>query len=312
MFRRVYGESYHAAVIDEHTGGSFIQHQIRSGAWIACVCANEEGEVVAHGALLPNGNGWRIARILVDQSAKGCGSKVTDALLSFADKSLGARASVVAESVTSHHGSQKIFEKRSFFPLSILVSKFLDYFGNGHRESVLVMGRGVATTAGAVFVPDAIAPMVQEILSWHELSTQVRGHQDACGTELPADGPPVRHSSFDPHMELGRIALGAGASASDYRNERGDMLKNNPAFVELKVEIATPTGYVLAQQALADGFIFAGIEPHQDGVWLLLQHVRDGIVGGIEPLSFENPRLSEQHKERANRLKQFIGQATRG
>lgn len=312
LFRRVYGENYHAAVTDEKTGGSFIQGQIESGAWIACVCPNGDGEVVAHGALLPNGDGWRLARILVDDCAKGCGSRITDELLSFADKSPGVRASVVAESVTSHGGSQKIFEDRRFRPLSILVSKFLDYFGSGHRESVLVMGRGVTTTAGAVYVPDAVAPMVREIFSWHEITTNVLGRQEGCGTQLPADGSPIRQSSFDSHMELGRIALGAGALLCDYAEERGAMLAKDPAFVELKIEVATPTGFALAQKALADGFVFAGVEPHHDGVWLLLQRTRQGIVEGLESLSFEKPKLSDDHKQRANRLKHFISELVRG
>lgn len=312
MFRRMYGESYHAAVIDEDTGGSFIKSQIESGAWIACVVPNEDGEVVAHGALLPNGNGWRIARILVDERAKGCGSKITDELLRFADTSLGARASVIAESVTSHGGSQKIFDDRGFLPLSLLAGKFLDYFGTGDRESVVVMGRGVSTTAGAVYVPEVVAPMVRKIFAWHNLATEVREHQDACGTQLPADGSPIRYSSFDSHMALGRIALGAGALPADYESERDAMFGNDPAFVELKIEVATPTGHAIAQQALADGFTGAGVEPHHDGVWLLLQHTRDGIGEAISSVSFEKPRLSEDHKQRANRLKSLIVESMRG
>lgn len=312
MFRGVYGVSYHAAIIDEDTGGSFIQSQIESGAWIACICRDADGRVVAHGALLPNGGGWRIARILVDEGAKGCGSKITDELLRFADKSLGGRASVIAESVTSHGGSQKIFEDRGFLPLSLLGSKFLDYFGTGNRESVLVMGRGVSTTAGAVYVPDAVAPIVREMLTWHDLTTEVRGHQDGCGTELPADSSSIHLSSFDPHMELGRIALGAGALPADYLVEREVMFAKDPAFVELKIEVATPTGYALTQQALADGFIGAGIEPHHDGVWLLLQYAREGSGESIKAVSFEKPRLSDEHKQRAIRLKSLIMQSIDG
>ena len=271
LFHKLYGEQYHRSVTKTPQS---VQRSIEEGSWIACVYTRPTGEVVAHGALLRIQESWRLARVLVDESARGLGlgEDLTETLLSHADSlSDDGTSPIVTESVTAHHGTQRIFAKAGFRPLGLLVSKFNDYFNTGYRESAVLMGRAITTSAEAVFVPSAIAPVVSEIFQWHGIATQVRTGRDRCGTALSSQKSSGVSFALDDHMSIARLALAAGSDLSDLDGLVNKAQAADAAYIELKIEVSTPDGYALAQKALAQQFTFAGVEPHRDGVWLILQ-----------------------------------------
>jgi len=297
LFDRVYGEQYHRSVTkNPHS----VQRSIEEGSWVACVYTEQNGDVVAHGALLRNQGSDRLARVLVDESARGLGlgEKLTDTLLSHADRgSYEGEAPIVTESVTAHHGTQRIFAKAGFRPLGLLVSKFNDYFNTGYRESAVLMGRAVTTSAEAVFVSSAIAPIVKEIFKWHGITTKVRTGRDRCGTALSSHKNSGVSFAFDEHMRIARLALGGGADLNNLEGLVNQARIATPAFIELKIEISTPDGYAIAKKALDNQFTFAGVEPHRDGVWLLLQQASN-IAQRAAALTFAS--------EEANYLQSII------
>lgn len=287
LFRGAYGDNYHRTVTRDP---GWIQGEINAGRWIACVVADSTDGVVAHGALLNNGGNLRLARVLVAESVRGLGlaSKITTAILEEADRrGQGERASpVVTESVTTHRGSQKIFTEHDFKPLGLLISKFSDYFHTGHRESVLLMGRAVVSGVDAIYVPRSIAPVVKEILGWHQLSTEVRDEASACGRSWHrCEGGSSTTASFDPHMSILRVTLGGAPTLEDYRTIKSEPGQLSPAFTELKIEVASPSGCAVALEAQRDGFVFGGIEPNAKGVWLLLQKSSEDIAERASVLS---------------------------
>lgn len=298
LFDRAYGARYHQSVTNDP---SSVKRSIEQGSWVACVYRDDaSGGVVAHGALLRSGDQWRLARVLVDQSARGLGlgDKLTVALLGYADSQSDEIASpVVTESVTAHHGTQKIFAEVDFVPLGLLVSKFNDYFNTGHRESAVLMGRAVTTKAERVFVPSSVAPLVEEIFRWHNITTGVKTGDDRCGTQIGTNLPGAASFAFDSHMSIARISVGAAADIHELTKLIDKAREEEAIFTELKVEVSTPDGYALSETAISQGFVFAGIEPHRNGVWLILQS-GEGIAERAAHLNLFSPE--------ARRLQEFI------
>ena len=272
LFRDAYGDKYHRTVTNNP---EWIQEEINSDRWIACIVADSTNTVVAHGALLNNGGNLRLARVLVAESARGLGlaSIITSAMLEEADRRgrAGIVSPVITESVTTHCGTQKIFAENDFKPLGLLVSKFADYFGVGHRESVLLMGRAVSSGVDAIYVPSSMAPVAKEILGWHQLLTDVRDEASACGRTWHCEGRSSTTATFDAHMSILRVAIAGTPNLEDYRAKRAEGEQLSPEFTELKIEVASPSGCAVALEAQRDGFVFGGIEPHAEGVWLILQ-----------------------------------------
>jgi hypothetical protein len=282
LFRRQYGDQYHRDVL---YNPSSISDAVEAGKWLAAVVLDSDGTTVAHGALLRGEQGVKLARIVVDSSARGrhLAERITDALLDHAVASGGGFAPVLTESVTTHPVTQRLFISRGFEPLGVCVHKFLDYFQTGQRESVLVMGRDLSSSSRVLYVPEQFKGLCSYISDLHSLRAEV---------VVPPEVVSVSDSvelkvRCDPYVGCGGVDVPVGAVPSHQllsgilHRLRDQQIK----FVDGRVRLDDPCARSCIDTFLGLGFSFGYLEPCRGGTNLVMQWSAEPLHPRLESLA---------------------------
>jgi hypothetical protein len=233
--------------------------------------------MLAHAALLPNGpRCFKFARALVRPCAQGFGLHgfVTRMRLSYLEELAAAdRVSVSStDAVTSHAGTQKVFESRNFFPVGAYFGKLSDYFGTGQRESVIryqYLFDPVVRSERSLFAPREYWPAIEVIA--RRLGCVRRFYESSRPPDQHGQGYFKLDSQDFGTMQSLYYGMDAEASCLPILNNLEQQKVRGVQFVSVAVPLCHAAACEQIRVLRGQGFIFGGVEFLPYGDALLMQ-----------------------------------------
>lgn len=300
LFSAVYGEGY---VEPEFVDPTLLVEKVAQGKWQAFMIFDDQNhsELIAHAALLPQGDNIEFGRFLVTPKFQGrkLGKVVTAMTVLGLLESISQTNPAVfyEEAVTTKAASQVIFDQMGFKPNGLYLGKYTDFFGASVRESTLVLSQIIdpmVKDPKDCFIPNSLVNLAEVIFESLEcertIVTTDQVHVDFSSSDL--DTISVDHSDREA-FQISSLYVDQKNSPQTLIRTVNSEIAAGAKYISAKLDLSKASSVHQAQALLEFGFLFAAILPAKEKDTLVLQYLVDRSTIDLNNMQFAAPSGQE-------------------
>lgn len=279
-FRNVYGSGYQ---FDELQAYDTYSRCHSSGDWISVIARDVTGIPVGHASVIKKEAGVvELGRLFIDPEVQGQGlGRLLSALQMDIVQELHASGKisvVIAEPVTTHQSSQRLYAEHNLETAGYFESRYTDFFSKGYRESVLRLTRVLDDSIKSnrtVYLPATLATIASELYA-------SLGCERCIQVQPPTRRDRAQSQQLVIDMEelkaFGAVSLqpDSGRSPLTVVSDAGTAFAHGAHYVEVRINTMHPASLGQINALRLAGFYFAALEPYPAGDFVVLQRLKNG------------------------------------
>lgn len=297
-FLHIYGSGYR---FDELQDFESYSRCHSTGDWISVVARDSTGTPVGHASVIKKETGVvELGRLFIDPAVQGQGlGRLLSAIQMdiVNEQHAGGKVSVViAEPVTTHQSSQKLYAEYNLEASGYFESRYSDFFSKGYRESVLRITRVLddsIKSSRAVYLPATFQTIASELYATLGCERSIQVHNSAVRDRAQSQQLIVDSEELE---AFGAISLQPGSARSPLTvvSDTGTAFARGAQYVEVRIDITHPDSLDQVNALRLAGFYFAAIEPYPGGDFLVLQRLKSGHDSAVNAAgnSFYTPNAN--------------------
>ena len=286
-FNRIYTSGYQFDELEDRK--EYLDCHAR-GDWISLIVKDEQGVPVGHASVIrKSDNVAEFGRLFIDPSAQGygLGQVLTDAQMSIAEELAlaGQLDVVVAEPVTSHQASQRLYDAYNPVTSGYFDRRYTDFYSQGYRESVVrltILFTDTVQEKREVFLPQGLQTIARQVYGELGCDREIVGVSAATRDRTRSDTLSVNDIDFD---AFGVVSLEPGSARSPLTvvSDAGCAFSRGADYVEVRIDVGHSDAIEQINALRLAGFYFAALEANPSTDVLVLQRLAAGYDQEISP-----------------------------